>query len=113
MYDKERELHPHGVGKHHSLACGTSFTSRLFVFSAPHRTASQRTPPHPNVEHILQVLGDGSNLGTFTSSGTTVDFENWTINAADVSTIKLVARDLGYNDWLSITEARAFLGPWS
>ncbi|CAM9476516.1 unnamed protein product [Laminaria digitata] len=54
----------------------------------------------------IKVLGDGSSLGTFTSSGTTLDFENWTLNASKVSTIKLVARGLGYNDWLSITEVQ-------
>lgn len=71
-----------------------SFKHSLFV----------RTPSHDDVRRLSQVLGDGSKLGTFTSSGTTLDFENWTLNAKDVSTIKLVARGLGYNDWLSITE---------
>lgn len=54
----------------------------------------------------VKVLGDGSSLGTFTSSGDTLDFENWTLNAKDVSSIKLVARGLRYNDWLSITEVQ-------
>ena len=62
--------------------------------------------PHPDVGLMLQVLGDGSSLGSFTSSGTTLGFENWTLNAADVSIITLIARGLRYNDWLSITEAR-------
>lgn len=62
---------------------------------------------------MFQVLGDGSSLGTFTSSGTTLDFENWTLNASGVSTIKLVARNLGSNDWLSITEVRYMLCMWS
>ena len=77
--------------------------------SRPHRTAPYHTSPRRWAS--LQVLGDGSSLGTFTSSGTTLDFENWTLNAVDVSTIKLVARGLGYNDWLSITEARTRLRP--
>lgn len=79
----------------------------------PHRTVplTHRTTPHDVVGYLIQVLGDGSSLGTFTSSGTTLDVENWTINAADVSTIKLVARGLGYNDWLSITEARKYVYP--
>ena len=86
-------------------------TQSLFVVITKPSTApncTNRTTPNlpGNVGRMLQVLGDGSDLGTFTSSGTTLDFENWTINAADVSTIKLVARSLGYNDWLSITEAR-------
>lgn len=54
---------------------------------------------------LFQVLGDGSSLGTFKSSGDTLDFENWTLNANSVSTIKLVARGLDYDEWLSITEA--------
>ena len=62
---------------------------------------------------MFQVLGDGSSLGTFTSSGTTLDFENWTLNAADVSTIKLVARGLGHNDWLSIPEASNLSCLWT
>lgn len=54
---------------------------------------------------LLQVFGDGSSLGEFTSSGTTLGFENWTLNAKDVSTITLMPKYLG-NDWISITEVR-------
>lgn len=64
-----------------------------------------RTAPHDDAMRFVQVLGDGARLGTFTSSGDTLDFENWTLNAKDVSSIKLVARGLRYKDWLSITEA--------
>ena len=73
----------------------------LVVFTRPGRTA---LPGHIDYR-LFQVLGDGSTLGTFESSGNTLGFENWTLNANDVSTITLVASDLGYNDWLSITEA--------
>ncbi|CAN0457025.1 unnamed protein product, partial [Scytosiphon promiscuus] len=78
-----------------------------FEFDTPQDVISMNIAFHKGDERTrkIKVLGDGSSLGTFTSSGTTLDFENWTLNAADVSTVKLVARGLGYNDWLSITEA--------
>lgn len=92
-------MRAHGVHTHQSLA-HRNFTRVRFVWTAPHCTT-----PNDDAVRFLQVLGDGSRLGTFTSSGDTLDFENWTLNAKDVSSIKLVARGLRYNDWLSITEA--------
>lgn len=52
---------------------------------------------------MVQVFGDGRSLGEFTSSGNTLDFENWTLNAKDVSVIAIVPKYLG-EGWLSITE---------
>ncbi|CAN0032933.1 unnamed protein product [Laminaria digitata] len=79
-----------------------------YAFESPQDVLSMNIAFHKGDERTrkLKVLGDGSSLGTFTSSGTTLDYENWTLNAADVSTIKLVARGLGNNDWLSITEVQ-------
>lgn len=55
---------------------------------------------------LKQVYGDDALLGSFMSSGSTLDFENWTINADDVSSIRLEASGLGDSEWLSITEVR-------
>lgn len=89
-----------------SLGSGNCYME--FEFDTPQDVISMNIAFHKGDERTrkIKVLGDGSSLGTFTSSGTTLDFENWTLNAVDVSTIKLVARGLGYNDWLSITEVQ-------
>eukprot|EP00904_Undaria_pinnatifida_P002194 jgi/Undpi1/11976/HiC_scaffold_4.g01675.m1 len=79
-----------------------------YTFGSPQDVLSLNIAFHKGDERTrkIKVLGDGSSLGTFKSSGTTLGYENWTLNASGVSTIKLVARGLDYNDWLSITEVQ-------
>lgn len=78
-----------------------------FSFDSPQDVLSMNIAFHKGDTRVrtVEVFGDGSSLGEFTSSGTTVGYENWTLNAKDVTAIKIIPKYLG-NDWISLTEVQ-------
>ncbi|CAM9325211.1 unnamed protein product, partial [Choristocarpus tenellus] len=56
----------------------------------------------------LDVYINGESVGIFTSSGTTAGLEEYIVNEASVSSVQLVANDLG-TGWISIKETMFYV----
>lgn len=53
---------------------------------------------------VTQVLADGKEIALVKTSGKTLDFQDWDIDAKAVSTLALQAVDLNPNYWIHVTE---------